>query len=321
VRPKQVPFLADENLDQSNFENFRMSKFLEACELDIDDIRHYRQPPPEVLANFFQTWLFFGVLCCFFEEPVQLRDFIKVDARSPTIYSSNLPRYLHKWKASMRALPREARERTINRKKALLSAAAYDTDVLARHPCQDIIPHLDILAFSSRVLITSLGLACWELCYDTGQPPLKEGFCVPVRGYWPALVNPSKKVIPPSTDMFVRCCLRDLEWCPYDIERFTPLFSAPTAYYLACLPRYNRDRDARNPCSSNNCTSSRCATNHIDTENYTTQHADGCFHFQCTAEVCMSRGDDCCDLVGPACLQEHAENHRKGSHSVTEACG
>jgi hypothetical protein len=117
VQPKQVPFLAEENLDKSNLENFRMSKFLEACELDIDDIRHYRQRPPEVLAEFFQTWLFFGLLCCFFEKPVQLRDFTKVEARSPSIYTSNLPRYLHRWKASMRALPREALEMTIKRKK------------------------------------------------------------------------------------------------------------------------------------------------------------------------------------------------------------
>ncbi len=120
---------------------------------------------PEVLA-FLQTWLYFGFLAAFLDEPIDIKKFIDVNRSGDAVITTkSLPDYLVPWAVRMRVLSSNERKRLYLKKGQIITVVADYSRVL-NHRTQNS-PHTlpKILGLSIAILGERSVVQmeeCWE---------------------------------------------------------------------------------------------------------------------------------------------------------------
>lgn len=261
--PIEVPYICREPYDGSAFLDYPTRK------LSVDRER-LRLPhlPAELLPEaieFFQRWLFFGLLSEFFGSKFNLEDF-KIE-NSPgkfTVVTKKLKSYLEDWYVDMNEKGVEDwRNRLHHLHTCLAEAHGFDNSLAvwenelekgyASVPLHQLTTLL-LVSLSITVLLDTLDVACSSL----EKTPLEHA-------------NLSTAITNPRTGKFLEKRLIETGWCKYEASQFRNQMPASTLYYLISLKR------ARTCNDHSKCSEFECVANNIDKGNYETQHLkQGC---------------------------------------------
>ena len=160
IRHLDVPYYGASDYDNGIFEGYPERKGWDHnifARHDYKPSSHGRSLP-EMLA-FLQTWLYFGFLAAFLDEPVDIKKFIGINRSGDAVITTkSLPEYLVPWAVRMRVLSTVERKRLYLKKGQLVRFAADCSKVLSLG--SRFSPHMLPRIFGLSVAILGETLGC-----------------------------------------------------------------------------------------------------------------------------------------------------------------
>ncbi|KXX73622.1 hypothetical protein MMYC01_210143 [Madurella mycetomatis] len=251
----EVPYVSDNIYNLDDFEDFDAFPTRLGFP-SIDDHAAWLEVSATQIASLAQSWLYFGLVAAFLNQPVDLGQFVlekTADEKDGPIRrclsSLALVSLLDEWIAtgSNEGIQEE-------RLTALLKTATEARSYFSQLP-QAPVSHLPEILLSINILITTLGEAVYakgaDLVDDLSQRP-----------------HGDTLVPDPVADLLARELL-NAGWCPFNVVQIMSDYSYLTIYYLSRL---------RNPMAPHithaACTKDRCIGNNVDMATYSTRHTE-----------------------------------------------
>ncbi|KAK0653037.1 hypothetical protein B0T16DRAFT_407314 [Cercophora newfieldiana] len=249
-----VPYVAYPAFDSQDFETFPTRVGFPP----IDDRAGWLELDSDNTAAIVQSWLYFGLIAAFFNQKIDIGDFI-IDSDAPRrlVTSAALLPLLDDWSASARLSEPSEQDRL----EALLKLATTALEGFSLLP-QSGLPPLPEILLSVHLLITTLGAATSggsrRAIADTASRPSTNTIDV----------GPVSQLLASH--------LLSAGWCPWKVQQILSAYSYLTIYYVSRL----RDPTALHITHSK-CTEERCIGNNVDMANYSTRHTElscACLH-------------------------------------------
>ena len=245
---------------------------------------------PEMLA-FLQTWLYFGFLASFLDEPIDTKKFIGINRSGDAIIiTKSLPEYLVPWAVRMRVLSFVERKRLYFEKRRLISFVAECSMKLTyttKNP-----PHTLPTILGSSIAILGETLGCTNgRVLGAGTCRLESnadgslgpwGFGSPVRVWDEDLQNNgwsenyvsrfSRHATIESWGFYFPLSqwFENLSWCENDVVRLGKNALITGSLFASLMTR-------REDVSHRQCMETRCEANEMDEQRYQTKHVrSGC---------------------------------------------
>lgn len=244
------------------------------------EILGLREESAEMFMSLLQTWLYFGLLTDFLQEPIPVAAFSREDdaTRRRLLCSSALPEYCVNWKQRTLALPFATQIGQLEKAQLCLSKATLLSDRWDDHHKSEEDLALTFIV-SVKILIESLTTAVhWVQKYHSSTFPsflISESLALASRKATSAPTKkrgPSLALHPPAAARSLRVSMLRAGWCPFRLQRLCLMANSSALYYLTSLPP-NTKLDV----SHRGCSEDRCTANKVDETSYTTCHAKrGC---------------------------------------------
>ena len=217
-----------------------------------------------VKLQFYQTWLYYGLMFAVFGFPVDTADLIRpcLDNSAPQVDSKKLNCLIDNWVVRLMGERRVGSTTIMSHARLCLSCAIAHCDWLDLHPVEArTSERWNEVILSIKVLICSLK-APLSLLEDPRKPPL--GQVMP----WS---QSSNTLFPSASKIGLHMTANG--WCPFRTRYILSQFCYNTVYYLACLPR-NRARKAKH----NSCLKKgRCVGDSVDSQKpFKCLHTENC---------------------------------------------
>lgn len=295
IRHLDFPYYGASEYDNGDFMSYPERQGWDPKLLARHDYRpsSHERALPEVLA-FLQTWLYFGFLAAFLDEPIDIKNFIGVNRSGDAVITTkSLPDYLVRWAVRMRVLSSIERKRLYLKKGQIISFVADCSRVL-NYKLRNS-PHTlpRILGLFIAILGETLGCANGRVL-GAGICGLESnadgsfrswGFGSPFRFWIKDLQNQgwSESDIsrltrdakieswgfhPPLHHWF-----ENLGWCENDVLRLDKNVLITGSLFASMMTR-------RENVSHGECTDRRCGANDMDEQRYQTKHVRS----DCTCE-------------------------------------
>ena len=216
-----VPFLTTFQYDSQGLENFP-----ERHGYAHDGDRAYLNLGPEHLASLLQSWLYFGLLTEYLDDPIDIEDFrsLASQAGSGTVTASLLPGFLQ---------CHEDREHdSVSRKRS--RKARKDALRIVRS-LEDLVPSVSPVA----EVFLSIQLLVWSIHAST-----------------------SNVQIPKLRSKFLQSRMKDSGWCPYQADQVCRKYNLHVVYYLSRLVRHNPHAISHVPCTLDGCKANNVDEDH-----------------------------------------------------------
>ena len=160
VRTLDFPYYGAAEYDNGIFESYPERQGWDHNILAKRDYRpsSHGRSRPEVLA-FLQTWLYFGFLAAFLDEPIDFKKLISINQSGDAIITTkSLPEYLVPWAVRMRVLSSIERKRLYLKKAQLINFVSDRSKVL--HHRNQTSPHTLPTTFGLSIAILGETLGC-----------------------------------------------------------------------------------------------------------------------------------------------------------------
>lgn len=254
---RQQPYSGDDN-------------FLLFPQRHLDELRltRARLSAHDCLLSLAQSWLFFGTLAEFFQQPIKSATFTKADENGQAIIqTSALPAYRTRWAAFLpwRLLINAGfRQREARRLSVLLARAcwAYEVieELLGEEPCTRRV------MFSIKITLCSLCHTVQTVLFPTAT--LKA--VVSRLSFHPTITEADGST--KETDFLLWDYMVQNGWCPHQINHLLNLHNATSMVYLASLQRDKRHINHEKCLDDNYCKASQ-----VDWANFEPPHvSSGC---------------------------------------------
>ncbi|KAF2184198.1 hypothetical protein K469DRAFT_689523 [Zopfia rhizophila CBS 207.26] len=226
---------------------------------------HPELGPEDALLSLAQSWLYFGTLTEFFQQPISSNTLTRLNHSGDRfICTSALHEIRSLWIASLPPRPVGGagfRRRVGRRCGVLLARATWAYEHFQGMVTED--PRARLVMFSIKVMLCSLChtarvVLCPTPTLDTVLARLS---------FRPAPVDDST-----ATDFLLWDYMVQNGWCPYQMNHLATLHSATSMIYLASIPRMKRNIGHEN-CLRAGC----CKASQIDWAAFESLHvAVGC---------------------------------------------
>ena len=295
VRQLDFPYYGASEYDNGDFESYPKRQGWDYNLLARHDFRpsSHERSLPEVLA-FLQTWLYFGFLAAFLDEPIDIKKFIGINESGDAIITTkSLPEYLVPWAVRMRVLPSIERKRLYLKNEQLMTFVVGCSSVLTLTTRYS--PHSlpKVLGLSIAILGETLGCTNGRVLGARICGPERSadgwlgswGFGSPLKAWIEDLQNEGW-----SEDHISRFSTEarivswgfspspfqwfdNLGWCDNDVLRLWNNMLITGSLFASIMTR-------REDVSHGQCTEWRCGANDMDEQRYQTKHVRS----DCTCE-------------------------------------
>lgn len=246
--------------------------------------------------SLLQTWLYFGLLTDFLQEPIPPAAFSReIDATGRRVLcSSVLPQCCINWKQRTLALPFVTQIGQLEKAQLCLSKATLLSDRWDDHPKSEEDPVLTFIS-SVKVLIESLTTALhWVQKYHSSTFPsfmISMSLALASRKATSAPTkkrSPSLALHPPAAARSLRVSMLRAGWCPFRLKRLCLVANSSTLYYLMSLPP-----NMSPGISHRDCSGDRCTANTVNETSYMTRHAN----MGCTCQPVGTPNDEMLSII------------------------
>ncbi|RYP17948.1 hypothetical protein DL767_009933 [Monosporascus sp. MG133] len=244
---------------------------------------HPELGPEDCLLSLAQSWLYFGTLTEFFQQPIDSNMFTRLDHNGDRlICTSALREFRSRWVASLppRSISSASLRQQVGRRCGVLLARA----TWAYEQFQGMVtegPHRSLVMFSIKVMLCSLCHTVRVVLFPT--PTLD---AVLARLYFhPAAVDDKT-----ATDFLLWDYMVQNGWCPYQMNHLLTLHNATSMIYLASIPRRERNNSHEN-CLRAGC----CKASQIDWAVFQPLHTTAgctCEHVSVDEQQIMAKLED-----------------------------
>ena len=238
----KVPLLVtDIDVEDSALGGLESSALRHGWAAESVDLTWLQEGTTEEKARIVQKWLYFGLLCTFLGDKINLQDFVlRSDlVKRSYLNTSSLPRYLQRSQLNKVEIPAY---------EAILRNVDRHLDSFDEHLIRHCIHEADCknaqkVVFSVRILTDSLRRAI------RNRPEFAE--TNRLTGH-PDYQNPFH---PPGTTCYIlRRRLRNQDgWCTMVIAHILSRYSSSAAYFLSSLPRQKPRLGNHDLCTAFEC--------------------------------------------------------------------
>ena len=201
----------------------------------------------EEIAEFIQSWLYFGLLAVLADITIDGREYSTPGKRGSTIVSSHLvAATLVEMKLGVLRLPQSECMSVLEKHKTILVRADEAVRRTEEHFTSRTSGLVDLILLSVKVLIGTIVHS-----YDSVVDHMFEKLCgTTIQWYDLARRRrgPSK-----AADRALEAKMMENGWCVHQIDKILSTFSYQTAYYFARLPRPRSARLGHDRCSKASC--------------------------------------------------------------------
>lgn len=239
--------------------------------------------PEDALLSLAQSWLYFGTLTEFFQQPINSNTLTRLDHTGGRLICTSALRELRsRWIASLppRSITSPAfRQATGRRCGVLLARATWAYEHIQDMVTED--PRAPLVMFSIKVMLCSL---CHTVRVVLCPTPTLDAVLARLS-FRPAAVDDST-----ATDFLFWDYMVQNGWCPYQINHLATLHSPTSMIYLASIPRRKRNIGHDN-CLRAGC----CKASQIDWAAFKPLHVTAgctCEHVSVDEQQIMAKLED-----------------------------